>query len=115
MIKAVGLRSREAHIVRRLSSPPMRSDPRNHCIREFISIHSVNGPLLYTLNSNSPLLHSGARYNLGTRSGFDPARHGGVVLRAHAGYSVLSPALSARITVVCLGKATPPVLREACS
>ena len=51
--------------------------------------------------------YSGPRYNFGARSGFDSARHGGVVVRAYAGYPVLPTAVLACIAGVCLGKATP--------
>lgn len=33
IIKAVHLRSREYDVVKYLSSPPLRKDPRNHLIR----------------------------------------------------------------------------------
>lgn len=34
VVKAVCLRSRQFDIVRRLSMPPLRDDPRNHTIRQ---------------------------------------------------------------------------------
>lgn len=55
---------------------------------------------------------SGPRYYLGTRSRFDPACHGRVVFRAHAGYPVLPPAVPTRIAFVRLGRAIPLTLLE---
>ncbi|KZV62840.1 hypothetical protein PENSPDRAFT_590775 [Peniophora sp. CONT] len=58
MIKAVGLRSREAHIVRRLSSPAMRNDPRNHCIPilDIISVPDQDLTLLVMEEWSSELM-----------------------------------------------------------
>lgn len=58
VIKAVHRRSRELEVITALSTPPLRDDPMNHCIRESTRFSNVREPGAHRFASPSPRAHS---------------------------------------------------------